>query len=58
MIYAIENRSHPAWYCPKCKIPHNLLYKDGRLSYCDNCVPEEIKDKAILINQNREVIKE
>lgn len=57
MILAIENRSHPAWYCLNCKVSHNILYKDGKESYCEKCVPEEIKEKAILVNQNREIIK-
>lgn len=54
--YCIINDSHPAWFCSKCSISHHLLYMKGKERYCPECVPYEIKDKAIFMNQNREII--
>lgn len=51
-VFAIVNHCHPAWYCHKCKVPHNILYVKGNEHYCPTCVPEEIKFSAIPINQN------
>ena len=55
-ILAIKNESNPAFYCKKCKLAHHLLYVDSKNKYCEGCVSVEIKNKALLVNQNREVI--
>lgn len=44
------------FWCKKCKLSSNVLYKTNNDSYCDNCVPEELFKNYIEINQNREKI--
>ena len=44
------------FWCKNCKRPHNLLTKVGDSSFCEQCVPEQYKDKLITINQNREIL--
>ena len=47
-----------SFYCRKCNKGHNSLYKLGKNSWCDNCVPQEIKEgnNTITINQNQKII--
>lgn len=42
--------------CKRCNISHNALYKTKDNSYCEKCVPKDIKKDSIKINQNREKI--
>jgi|GEM_PF-6978579 len=44
------------FFCKNCSIAHNSLIKVDDDSFCDECVPEQFKDKLITVNQNREVI--
>lgn len=51
---------HPnIWFCKNCKVGHNRLYVSNVIKekYCPNCVPKDIEEKAIDINECREVIK-
>ena len=49
---------YESWYCNYCGKNHKRLYVNNldKSSYCDNCVPEDIKNKSVDINQNREII--
>lgn len=57
LIQAIYIDQHPAWYCQKCHTSHNVLYVNGKKHYCTNCVSEDVKKKAVYMNQNREPIE-
>jgi len=56
MIQAIVNNCNPAWYCKKCEDNHRILFINGKLRYCENCIPQTIKDQAVYMNQNRELL--
>ena len=53
----IAHTSINSYYCRRCKRGHNSLYKDKlnpKISYCDNCVTDEIKEQTIrIIDQNQ-----
>lgn len=51
-----ENKYINTFYCKKCKVAGKVVYKDDEESYCELCVPEELKSKCKIINQNREEI--
>lgn len=44
------------YWCKNCQRSHNLLIKVGENSFCEQCVPDQYKDKLITINQNRELL--
>jgi len=46
-----DNKAVKTFRCKRCKISHNILYKINGKSYCEKCVPENIKKKAITANQ-------
>jgi len=57
-IFRINIPTGLAWYCSNCNFAHNDLYVDvDDKKYCPQCVPSEVKEKAIGINQNRESIE-
>lgn len=56
-VYAIVNRSHPAWYCATCKQEHKVLFKNGRRSYCYRCAPHEVVEVAEWVNQIGEPVE-
>lgn len=57
MVQGIIIPVKPAWYCKKCEDSHRILYLDGDIYYCEKCVPPQIKDQAVYMNQNREPIE-
>jgi uncharacterized protein YeaO (DUF488 family) len=42
------------WYCKKCEKAHNRLYLNiyDNERYCPDCVPQDVKDMSIEVNQN------
>lgn len=55
MILIIADKKN--FFCKRCMKAHGNLYKDkSGNSFCDKCVPEELKDAATRMNQNRELI--
>lgn len=52
----IISRHHYQFWCKTCKYASNKVYKANGESYCDKCVPKNIKNKCVLMNQNREII--
>lgn len=55
MILAIKTVKQ--WYCKECKKVHDILYFVSKnKSYCEDCVPIDIKEKSVLVNQNRKRI--
>lgn len=50
-----KNRVHNYW-CSNCVKASNVLVKVNDSSFCDECVPEQFKDKLVTVNQNREEI--
>lgn len=47
---------HNQFFCKNCKKATNIIYKVGGLTYCEDCVPEELKDLP-AIDCNREPIE-
>lgn len=54
MIIGIINKSYPAWFCKSCRVNCNIIYHEGQNRYCEHCVPDNIAENALYINQNRE----
>lgn len=55
-INIIAHTRMNSYYCRSCKRGHNSLYKDKlnpKISYCDICVTDEIKQSSIKIDQNQ-----
>lgn len=50
--------NHESWHCSYCESDHTRLYVSNldKRTYCEICVPEDIKDLSVDINQNRELI--
>lgn len=46
----------PNYWCKSCSKASNILIKTEGKSFCDECVPEKIKDKLVSVNQCREEI--
>ena len=46
----------PNWWCKNCKHGSRVVIKAEGSSFCDECVPEQFKDKLITVDQNREVL--
>lgn len=44
------------WWCKSCSRSMNALIRVDNSSFCDECVPEQFKDKLVTVNQNREDI--
>ena len=46
------------WYCKNCKRAHGSLYIDNvnNKHYCELCIPDDVKSKAIKINENGEML--
>lgn len=49
------------FYCKNCKKATKSIFKckddkGNKLTYCDSCVPDDIKSRAIKINQKQELI--
>lgn len=44
------------FFCKNCSKAHNSLIKADDNSFCEECVPEQFKDKLVTVNQNREKI--
>ena len=44
------------WWCKSCKRASEVIIKVGNQSFCDECIPEQFKDKLVTVNQNREEI--
>lgn len=42
------------FWCKKCNRASNVLYKTSKDSYCECCVPKELSNNYIAINQNRD----
>lgn len=57
-FYCIHSRIENQWWCKHCKKTHNKLYKEfhNGNSFCDSCVPDFVRKKAIHINQNQQLI--
>lgn len=51
----ISNINTKQFRCKNCNRSHNKLYKIKGKSYCELCVPGELKGKCRIVNQNREI---
>lgn len=56
-----NNKSINQFYCKNCKRATKSIFKlkddkSNKSTYCDSCVPDDIKSKAIKINQKQELI--
>lgn len=51
--------SKDTWYCNKCGKKHDRLYINVYDSnhYCPDCVPQDVKDQSVDVNQNQIVIE-
>nr|WP_308545834.1 hypothetical protein [uncultured Lachnoclostridium sp.]DAF89843.1 MAG TPA: hypothetical protein [Siphoviridae sp. cteLh2] len=52
----IAHTSINSYYCRRCNKTGNVLYKDKlnpKISYCDNCVTDVIKENSKVIDQNQ-----
>lgn len=56
LIRAIVIKCQVAWFCKRCRVGHQVLYKDGDESFCPKCVPSEIKSRAAYFNHVGESI--
>lgn len=45
------------FFCKNCKKSTNVIYKTGDLTYCEECVPEELRDLPVM-DCNRTPIEE
>jgi hypothetical protein len=52
----VSNTIPNQYFCKNCSKAHNALIKINNQSFCDECVPEQFKDKLVTVNQNREEI--
>lgn len=52
----VSNNVIKNYWCKNCKHSHNALTKVNNKAFCDECVPEQYKDKLVNVNQNREEI--
>ena len=49
--------SYNNWYCKKCRVDHsNLFFVKSGESYCEHCVPSDIKGKFKKVNHIGEEI--
>lgn len=55
-VYCIVNDCREAWFCAKCRKKSSELYYLNKSRWCDKCVSDEIKNQAIRINQNQELL--
>ena len=46
------------WFCKKCGKAHDRLYINiyDKNHYCPDCVPQDIKDQSVDVNQNQDRI--
>ena len=56
-----NSKSINQFYCKKCKKATKSIFKlkdakGNKSTYCGSCVPDDIKSKAIKINQKQELI--
>lgn len=56
-VYRIESAIGYQYWCKQCCHATRVLYMFEDKRYCEDCVPKELKEKAIHINQNRELIE-
>ena len=54
-IYKIISCVKNQFCCKHCKVASDYIYYKDNKFYCDNCCLDN-KDKAIEINQNREIL--
>lgn len=53
-VKIISKTPDNTFWCKRCKKSGDILYKINDDSYCEGCVPKEIANNCITINQNRE----
>lgn len=48
------------WFCKNCRKAHGALYCDNTTGehYCESCVPDDVKQKTIKVNENGDVLSE
>ena len=55
-VYCIVNNCYDAWFCEKCRKKSSELYYHNKSKWCERCVSDEIRNQAIRINQNQELV--
>ena len=47
------------WYCKKCEKAHDRLYINiyDKERYCEHCVPPDIMERSVDVNQSQKIIE-
>lgn len=56
VVKIVSNTKVTQFWCKSCRAAVSEIYKNKKDTWCEHCVPEEIKDIAVAMSQTRELL--